>query len=213
MADPFGKEAHEKAGFKPLTDGNWVLPGSNDKGYNCTQYAVGKLTGKPPQRGDEDDTVGTDKIEAWLKKNGFLEEKAPSEKCGCKEGQTKTCAVLYFDKPPEGESPPLSREPIHIAVFDPDLCDWGGKANAGSPIRRFCKPGDYPTDPAERKRTEMKFYCRSKPLGENISDAELHKSANKIGDGKPLLGHKFWIGMAVGAVAGAAVKAIVDIFF
>ncbi len=49
MADPFGKEAHEKAGFKPLTkgviDGNWVLPGSNDKGYNCTQYAVGKLTG------------------------------------------------------------------------------------------------------------------------------------------------------------------------
>ena len=172
-AQPHGPEWE----WKPTKGGYWELKGTNDKGYNCSEFAMAKIEGRPPRYGgDGSQTTETDEIEQELKKKGF-KEAGSSGKCGSGPGKMSQCVVLYFSIS-DGK---VSKEPYHVEVFDPIHGDWGGKGAAGLPIRHRKDPNEYPHDPEERKKTKAVFFCKQvEPPPKPISDSDLHKGATKL---------------------------------
>ena len=151
--------------------GYWVKRGTNDKGYNCTEYAMAKLFGDPAEWDvDESGTTETDEIEQELRNRGFTEP-VSADRCGCGDGKISSCAVLYFDN----TGGQRGSEPFHVEVFDRRHCDWGGKGGPGLPIRHRQNPGEFPTDPESRRHTEMVFLCKDGTPGAYVSDAEIHE--------------------------------------
>lgn len=124
--------------------------GGQPKKYNCSEYTVAKLEGRPPHWPPQNDpgthTTETAEIEAKLKVPpfSFVEltspdgSQAPAD-CACAR-RTK-CVVMYFDRGAGTAGTP--REPYHVAIFDPRYCDWGGKESGFGEIRRYKNPGDY----------------------------------------------------------------------
>jgi hypothetical protein len=143
--------------------GYWELDGSagmddasGGHSCDCAQYVLAKIQGRPPRQDDESDPG---KIAALLPGLGYTQTEC--ESCGCGDGQCKDCVVIYS----------RGARAYHVAVFDRELCDWGGKANAAMGIRRFKKPGDY-----LRGSDTMVCYCRQTP-GPYISDVALNEQS------------------------------------
>jgi len=179
MTQPYDSARH------PSSDWEWIDLGQNggywqrkhtaDKSYNCTEYAMAKLFGDRAGWGDDTQTTETDEIEQELRDRGFSEPGSPAD-CGCGQNQTSTCAVLYFPT----ENGQRGAEPFHVEVFDRQLCDWGGKGGPGSPIRHRQDPATYPSEAAERARTEMVFLCKEGQPGPYHADADIHSQARRV---------------------------------
>jgi hypothetical protein len=159
--------------------GQWILTGTNDKGYNCTEYAKARLFGRRPKwNGDPAETIELEEIEQELRDHGFTEPPAPAD-CGCGQEQLKHCAVLYFAKDATGRREAV---PYHIEVFDPKYCDWAGKANAGGPIRHRLDPAEFPFDPAARADTVRLYLCGPGAGVDYYPDEELHRDAINLAE-------------------------------
>jgi hypothetical protein len=89
-------------------------------------------------------------------------------KCGCGANKNDNCVVLYVDT--------QSNTVMHAAVFDPVLCDWGGKRSSSGPIMRFKNPRDFiqTYHPPQRPLTRMVFLCQEGTGPDYISDRDLH---------------------------------------
>jgi hypothetical protein len=177
-----------------------VLKESNRSNANCVQYLGYKLLGQAPQAGDTPPVTETTEIEQWLKDNGFTQRgsvpcagEAP-EICGCGEGKLSNCAVVYWDK---GQ-----KQVYHVAAFDLELCDWGGKLSGGGKIVRFRDPGDYCRRREGSDQVEMRFYCKDAPRPRQLSDPDFNTAARErfprvaSAELKSLL----WAGIATAAV-------------
>ena len=157
--------------------GYYVLRESNRSSANCVQYLGYKLLGQSPQAGDTPPVTETGEIEQWLKDNGFTRRgtvpcagQAP-EICGCGEGQLTNCAVVYWDTD--------QKQVYHVAAFDPELCDWGGKLSGGSLIERYKDPGDYCRRREGSDKVEMRFYCKDAPRPRQLSDSDFNTAARE----------------------------------
>jgi hypothetical protein len=143
--------------------GYWKLRGSDggaadptgQHGYNCVQYTLAKIQGRRPHPSDGDDFSTLPQRLALL---GY--QQINCAQCGCDQGQCKDCVVIYST--PTGG-------PFHAAVFDPVLCDWGGKLSGVGPVVRFQNVTDY-AKPGEI----MTCYCRNQP-GTYISDEDVNQ--------------------------------------
>ncbi|HEY5551968.1 MAG TPA: hypothetical protein VIK52_08770 [Opitutaceae bacterium] len=184
--------ATRKHGSPPWTwRGNyWELRDSNRSDCICAQYAVFKLLGVVPGSQEAKDVPEVDagpanpSVITWLVKNGFTatapvpcNQDAPDD-CGCGEGQQSACAVVYQDQ--HGSM-------IHIAVFDPEFCDWGGKLSNHGPIVRFASPSDYCRSFGEDSTAtdQMVFYCKEGNVP-YVSDEAINEGLNRLIDG-PIL--------------------------
>lgn len=125
--------------------------------YECVQYTLGKIQGRPPRQTDTDDFAI---LLTELERLGYHEQDCAL--CGCGQGQCKDCVVIYS----------RGGLPFHAAVFDRQLCDWGGKLRAILPLVRFKTPRDH-----LRGTDTMVCYCRE-PAGPYISDPALDAGAN-----------------------------------
>jgi hypothetical protein len=127
--------------------GYWELKGT-PKPYNRSEYAMAKIEGRPPGHGtDASETTETDEIEQKLKDSGFT---VSDDECKCGPKSKNLCVVLYFDK---GDVKKQDREPFHVAVYDTEFGDWGGKTSAGAPTRRFKNVEDHPHNTDENAKT------------------------------------------------------------
>jgi hypothetical protein len=124
--------------------------------YECVQYTLGKIQGRPPRQTDITDV---DVLTQELKRLGYHEQ--PCAGCGCDPGQCQDCVVIYSNN--------IGR--YHAAVFDRQSCDWGGKATGRHPIVRFKDAGDF-----ARQGETWVCYCRN-PAGPYISDVEMNRRA------------------------------------
>lgn len=154
----------------------WVLRGSEGegrKGYNCTEYCMARIEGRPPTwGGDEEHTTETEEIEDELRDAGWHRGDGECN-CGTGEGQTRDCVVVYVC---EGVV-------VHAAILDKVHGDWGGKLSAGGPIARYQRPQDYFEDGEVPEGCEMRFYCPETPLtGEQKTDEWIHEHARERSD-------------------------------
>lgn len=138
--------------------GYWKLDGSEAEpsgghSCDCAQYVLAKIQGRGPMRADESDPG---KLAPLLLGLGYTA--VDCELCGCGRGQCTDCVVIYS----------RGGRAFHAAVFDRELCDWGGKRNAAMGIIRFRRPSDY-----LRENDTMVCYCRRTP-GPYISDVDLN---------------------------------------
>lgn len=162
----------------------WIYGGSEDgyplpgggtgeqKSYVCTESVIARIEGRGPNAGDVG--VDTDEVEERLRRLGWV----PGEcNCGCGEGQSRNCVVLYV----------LNGDVFHAAIFDHARCDWGSKLSAGGPIARFKRARDYLDGSPAGSR--MVFYCPgppgSRPGGgdpvvprRQLTDEQLHGGAH-----------------------------------
>ena len=187
MSAPYnvpGAAAHEPASAWEWDDqkaqgGQWILKGTNNKGYNCTEFAMAKLFGRRPKwNGDPALTTEMSEIEQELRDRGFTEAPGP-ESCGCGHDKLKNCAVLYFAKDENGQRAPA---PFHVEVFDTRYCDWVGKANAGGFIRHRLRPEEFPFDPALRADTVRLYLCGTDEEVEYYPDDQLHRDAINLAE-------------------------------
>jgi len=180
----------------PHTDWEWVvsgttgyyrLKGSNNKGYQCSEYTYSKLNWdsqneRPPYwcaTGVCAQFVSTDVFEERMAAKGYVPSDPQGNPysgtaCGCGSGQTRNCAVIYFDT--------NSGAVFHVAAFDPVLCDWGGRLRNNAYINRFKNPQDYiniTVDPSLRATTGMRFICKTGAAPDYISDEDLHAKARE----------------------------------
>ncbi len=153
----------------------WVLRASEDdpKSYNCTEYVIARIEGRPPLwGGDEDETTETEEIEGKLKELGWHRGDGECD-CGLGEGQTEDCVVVYM----------CGGQVQHAAILDKVHGDWGGKLMAGSPIARYRRPEDYFENGEVPEDCEMRFYCPPEPLeGEQKTDEWIHEHARRQGE-------------------------------
>lgn len=100
-------------------------------------------------------TIRTKDVEKKLKDDlGFTEHEADGNSapstCNCSPSGvevectqlSRKCVVLYFHGTKE-TVPVEGRDPFHVAVYDPQYCDWGGKEASAGEIRRFRNAYDY----------------------------------------------------------------------
>ena len=113
----------------------------------------------------------------------------------------------------------------HIAVFDPEFCDWGGKLSNHGSIVRFASPSDYCRYFGEDSTAtdQMVFYCKETDVP-YVSDEAINDGLNFLDDGpmlelppeepvpdefglfptlRKLFGH--WLGWILFGMIGAAV--------
>jgi len=170
MAQPYDPATHPTTRWTWRDDptwgagnGYWQLNGSEGTpgpvgphNFECCQYALAKINGRRPHHGDS--TEFADLI-AELTRLQFHQHECGA--CGCGAGLCPECVVIYY----------RGSDPFHVAVFDRQLCDWGGKATAMQPIVRFKNPGDY------KKATEtLVCWCRETP-GRYIEDERINDGA------------------------------------
>lgn len=124
--------------------------------YECVQYTLGKIHGRPPRQTDTDDFAI---LLVELQRLGYHQHDCAG--CGCGDDQCTDCVVIYC----------RNGAPFHVAVFDRTLCDWGGKLRATQALVRFKAPRDY-----LRNTDTMICYCRE-PAGPYISDSALDAGA------------------------------------
>ena len=153
-----------------------ALEGSESKDYNCVQYTLAKVQGKPPDASTPANKSG---VVDELTKLGYA--KVFCEECGCPPKKCANCVVVYRKK---GEG---NDTVFHVAAFDPKRCDWSGKLRPTKPIVRFKDPGDYLKyfDPDAQADSEFDCYCNLHEAP-HISDEDLSGKAMrpKGGPGK-----------------------------
>jgi hypothetical protein len=160
---PGAKRKHKSPPWK-WKETYWELDESDTSDCICAQYSVYKLSGIVPGTQDvpevDADTVNPSVV-TWLNEQGFKASdpipcgKGAPKQCACGPQTSKRCAVVYQSA--EGVM-------IHIAVFDPEFCDWGGKLSARGHIVRFANPDDYCTSFGDQslENMQMVFYCSDK---------------------------------------------------
>jgi hypothetical protein len=183
----------------------WELDDSDNPGgakpdhaYTCVQYTMAKLAGIAPDRTKKEVEEQKDEnAEQLLTAAGY--KKSNCAQCGCQEGGLKDCAVVYKSK--DGTV-------FHVAAFDPDFCDWGGKLSSSGAIVRFEKPQDYvdALGEEERKDTTVECWCKPGAGPKTITDEALNKGAK----GPPAAPPKGGCAFAF-ATIGAAILLVVAI--
>lgn len=117
----------------------------------------------------------------WLEQHGFEAYQSipcgsgAPDACGCGPDRMSRCAVVYKSVPDGAVA--------HIAVFDPEFCDWGGKLSASGAIVRFAEPDDYCSifrGPGAGEM-EMLFYCNGMP-GQYVSDEDINRGFRLLED-------------------------------
>jgi len=155
----------------------WILDDSDsdngarpDKGYTCVQYAMAKLTGTAPDLTDQTqrDRVA-ERTEEYLAAAGYT-KRANCQQCGCQDGGLTNCAVVFKKR---------SGEVFHVAVFDSEFCDWGGKLSGRGPIARFADPMDYVRtfDAESQADTVFECWCKDSAQTTTIRDEDLNARA------------------------------------
>ena len=94
---------------------------------------------------------------------------------------------------------------FHVAAFDPDFCDWGGKLSSSGPIARFETPADYvkSLDADVQADTVYECWCKAGAgPATPISDEDLSKGAKGLPKGGGCFG-------CFAAIAGVAALAVV----
>jgi hypothetical protein len=171
----------------------WELRGSDgasdpsgDKSYTCVQYALAKVQGKAPDLSDPNQvSADEDNVVTRLQALGFA--RCDCERCGCKTGELSDCVVVYRSK--------TDQKVFHVAVFDKEHCDWGGKLSAGGPIAHFSKPSDY-LDPSDTD-SEFSCYCHQNQGAANtITDEQLNEQTTRPKRPRPPAGHLMGWGTA-----------------
>ena len=171
MAQPYDPHLHPTPPWTWRDDptwgagnGHWELHGSSNVGgpsvsphsYECVQYTLAKINGRRPHHSDPAEFP---QLIAALTQLGFRQHACAQ--CGCGAGQCRECVAIYY----QGTSP------FHAAVFDRQLCDWGGKANNRDGILRYKSASDYC-----RAGETVVCWCRE-PAGPYISDERINLGA------------------------------------
>ena len=151
----------------------WILEdseqGGTPKGYNCTEYCIARIQGRPPRwGGDPALTTETDEIERKLADLGWTTGECD---CGLATGQSPDCVAVYV----------CDGQVVHAAILDKVHGDWGGKLSAGGPIARFRRPEDYFEEGRVPDGCAIRFWCPPRPLGgTQLPDDQLHRDATPL---------------------------------
>lgn len=174
-------DAARKTWFLRETEG----PNDNDgagggrKKYTCAEFVRAKLetplTGNiapnEPKWGTNSGEWVIDDIDALLRGKGFA---ADGCRCGCCQGEHTRCVVVFSS---QGALD-------HVAIFDPQTCDWVGKQSGVQRerfIERWLDPQDL-IDHVQRRHgvtLTATYYCQSGASPGYRSDHDLHDAAHK----------------------------------
>jgi hypothetical protein len=154
--------------------------GPGRKRYTCAEFVRAKLDAplngpvapREPKWGVNSGEWVIDDIVANLTGRGFA---ADGCRCGCCRGEHRQCGVVFS----------AQGAIDHVAIFDPQTCDWVGKQSGVQRerfIERWLDPQDLVDHVQRRTGVTLTYtlYCKPGAPAGYRSDHDLHDAARKV---------------------------------